>query len=431
MEHGLRAGTLAVVAASIVLWALLSARLIRWSITAPIFFVVLGLVTAHGPVTLVHIQLRSSTILGLVELTLAVVLFSDASRVNVRTMRGGFAVPLRLLGIGLPLTAGVGIGIAAGLFGGSGLWVAAALGMMVAPTDAALGASIMEDDRVPAVVRRSLNIESGLNDGIATPFVNLFLAGAATSEAVSNLGVGQAAAELVGGAALGVGIGAVGAWLLVRAARAHWSTTGSRALGVLALAVCAYATARQTGTNGFVAAFVAGLAYGSVTPNEEDALFFTEDAGQLLSLLVWFVFGAVMLVPGIRAASWRDLVFAILVLTVARMVPVAIALTGTGFSRSSKAFIGWFGPRGLASVVFGLIAYDTLSSGPAKVVLAATVVTVALSVLAHGLSAGQLAGRYGAAVQRLGPGAPERRRAPTIATRNLSGLGERPRRTDT
>lgn len=335
------------------------------------------------------------------------------------------------MGIGLPLTVGAGIGIAAGLFGGSGIWVAAVLGTMVAPTDAALGAAIMEDDRVPPAVRRSLNIESGLNDGVATPFVNLFLAGAAASEAVSSVGLGQAAVDLVGGAAIGVGIGALGAGLLAWATRSRWSSPGSRALAVLALAVCAYATARQAGTNGFVAAFVAGAAYGSVAPGDGGVLFFTEDAGHLLSLLVWFVFGAVMLVPGVREATWRDLVFAVLVLTVARMLPVAISLAGAGLSRSSTLFIGWFGPRGLASVVFGLLAYDTLSPGPAKVVLAATVVTVAISVLAHGLSAAPLAGRYGASVLRMDAGAPERRGAPAIATRSLSGLRARAGRAPT
>jgi sodium/hydrogen antiporter len=422
MEQGLDAATVSVVAASIVLWGLVSARLTRWDISAPIVFVVLGLVTAHGPVTLVHLNLRSSTIREIAEITLVVVLFSDACRVNVRAMRADFALPVRLLGIGLPLTIGAGVGIAFGLFSGAGIWAVAALGAIVAPTDAALGASIMEDERVPPVVRRSLNIESGLNDGIVTPVVNLFLAGAASSEAVSSLGIGQAAVELVGGAAIGLGIGALGAWLLTRAARARWSSPGTRALAVLALAVCAYAVALQAGTNGFVAAFLAGVAYGTVTPGDDNTLFFTEDAGRLLSLLVWFVFGAVMLVPGVRAAGWRDLVFALLALTVVRMLPVAFSLAGTGLSRSSTAFIGWFGPRGLASVVFGLLAYDTLSSGPARTVLAATVVTVALSVLAHGLSAAPLAGRYGAAVRRLDPSAPERREAPVIATRSLSEL---------
>lgn len=422
MEHGVDAQTVAVFAVGVVLWGVLSARLVRWGVGAPIAFVVLGVVTAHGPLVLVHVQLRSSTIRGVVEATLAVILFSDASRVNVRAMRGGFALPLRLLVIGLPLTIGAGIGAALALFPGTGFWVVAALGAILAPTDAALGAAVMEDTSVPSVVRRSLNIESGLNDGVVTPVVNLLLAGAASSEAVSSLGVGRAAADLVGGAGIGVGIGVVGAWLLAQGARRHWSTPGSRALAVLALAGCAYATALLAGMNGFVAAFVAGAAYGSVTPGDEKALFFTEDAGQLLSLLVWFVFGAVMLVPGLRDATWRDVVYALLALTAVRMLPVAVALAGSGLHRSSVAFVGWFGPRGLASVVFGLLAYDTLRAGPSRIVLATVVVTVAASVVAHGLSASPLAARYASAVARFDPGSPERRVAPAIATRRIDGI---------
>ncbi len=299
--------------------------------------------------------------------------------------------------------------------------MAAAIGAIVAPTDAALGATVMSDERVPSGVRRTLNVESGLNDGIATPFINLFIAGAVTADALSGTHLGAAVTELVGGTLLGVGIGVVGAVLFALARRHRWSEPGFLPLAILALALFAYSTAVVAGVNGFVAAFVAGLAFGTADHhNDEAMLVFTEEAGTLTSLLVWFVFGAIMLVPGLEDVTWRDAVFAVLALTVLRMVPVALALAGTGLDGATVAFVGWFGPRGLASVVFGLVAVDALEPAQSKVVLAAVTLTVALSVLLHGVSASPLAARYGAySSRRHAHDHPVHSHAAPIGTRNL------------
>ncbi len=418
MHADLNLTAVAVVSACVIVWGLVSARLERWDVSAPMAFVVLGVIVTHGPTAIVHFNLHSSTIRSLAEVTLALLLFADASRVNVRALRADAALPARLLGIGLPLTIGAGAAAAALLFGDNGLWVAAAIAAIVAPTDAALGASIMTDERVPSGVRRLINVESGLNDGIATPFVNLFIAGAVTTEAVSGTHLSKAVVELVGGAALGIAVGVAGAVLLALARRHGWSSASVRPLAILALALFAYSSSVVAGTNGFIAAFVAGLAFGTVDHhNDAAALRFTEEAGSLLSLLVWFIFGAVMLVPGIQAAGWRDAVFALLALTVLRMAPVALALAGTGLDRVTTAFVGWFGPRGLASVVFGLIAVDSLAPPQSKVVLAAVTLTVALSVLLHGVSASPLAARYGRYAARLRPEGPEHTDAVPISTR--------------
>jgi NhaP-type Na+/H+ or K+/H+ antiporter len=419
--HDVNLAPLAVISACVILWGLVSARLERWDVSGPITFVVLGLVVTHGPTALIHFSLHSSTIRTLAEVTLALVLFADASRVNLRALRADAAIPTRLLAIGLPLSIAAGALTAAALFGSSGLWVAAAIGAIVAPTDAALGASVMSDERVPAGVRRIINVESGLNDGIATPFVNLFIAGAVTDEGLSGTHLSHAVLELLGGAGLGIAIGAVGALLLALARRTGWSAPSVRPLAILALALFAYSTSVLAGTNGFVAAFVAGLAFGTVDHhNDKAVLRFTEEAGTLMSLLVWFIFGAVMLVPGLEDLNWRDWVFAILALTALRMVPVALSLSGSGLDRATVAFIGWFGPRGLASVVFGLIAVDSLASADSKVVLAAVTLTVALSVLAHGISASPLAAKYGTYASRLHPERPEHAApAAPIGTRTL------------
>lgn len=227
MDQGLDPTALAVIAGCIAVWGLVSARLKRFLVTAPIAFVVLGLVLSHGPTALIHPQLRSSTIRATAEITLAILLFADASRVNARTLVADAAIPARLLGIGLPLTIGAGAALAAGLFSSGGIWVVATIGAIIAPTDAALGAPVMSDERVPTRVRRELNIESGLNDGIATPFVNLFLAGALAAESVSAGGVGKAAVDLLGGAAIGAGVGLAGALLLLLTNRAGWSSPTS------------------------------------------------------------------------------------------------------------------------------------------------------------------------------------------------------------
>jgi len=362
MSHGLDTEVLAVAAASVVVWSLCSQRLERLYISAPIAFVVMGLVVTHGPLAFIHFNPHSETVKSLAEVTLALVLFTDASRVNVHELTRDLGLPVRLLAIGLPLTIGVGTAVAFGIVPGVTLWVAASIGAIVAPTDAALGAAIMGDTRIPNRIRRLLNVESGLNDGIATPFVNLFLAGAVTTEVAHATTVLSAARELLTGAGVGAGVGLVGGWLLARANARGWSDPGFRSLAALGLALVAYGGAIEAHGNGFVAAFVAGMAFGSVVRTDLEPLVdFAEEAGGLLSLMVWLIFGAAMLVPGLEHATWPEFGFAVLALTVVRMVPLAVALMGSGLDRFTVGFIGWFGPRGLASVVFGLIAYDSLS----------------------------------------------------------------------
>ena len=318
-------------------------------------------------------------------------------------------------GIGLPLTIGAGAATAALLFRGSGLWVAAAIGAIVAPTDAALGASIMADERVPSGVRRLINVESGLNDGIATPFVNLFIAGAVTAEAVSGTHLSKAVVELVGGAGLGIAVGVVGAVLLALARRHGWSSPNVRPLAILApgalrLLELGRWRARTASSPPSSPAWPSAP-WTTTTTRPRCA----SPRKRARSSRSWSgsSSGPSCSSRASRASGWRDAVFALLALTVLRMVPVAIALAGTGLDRATVAFVGWFGPRGLASVVFGLIAVDSLAPSESKVVLGAVTLTVALSVLLHGVTASPLAARYGAYAARArsgGSGAHRRRR---------------------
>jgi sodium/hydrogen antiporter len=421
VEGGLDTGALAVVAGCFVLWGLVSSRLERRDVSAPIAFVVLGLLVAHEPLSLLHLSTGSTSIRSITEVTLALVLFTDASRVHLGALRADAKIPLRLLLVGLPLTIGLGTAVAMVIFGGINPWVAAVIGAAVAPTDAALGASIMEDRRVPGRIRRVLNVESGLNDGIATPFVNVFIVGAVGAEVVhAGHTVGGAAAELGIGVLAGGGLGLTGGGALHWARRRGWAAGSFEPIAVLALALFAYALTIELGGNGFVGAFIAGLAFGSTASDDEaKSTVFATDIGELLSLLVWFLFGAVMLVPALRDATWRDGLYAALALTRVRMLPVAVSLWRSGLSRATVAFIGWFGPRGLASVVFGLLTFDALSKSDGELALPAISLTVLLSVVAHGISASPLASRYAAHVQALGEHRPEHRDSPRLRTRSV------------
>ena len=384
-----------VIGISLTLWGVFGGRVERFNVTGPMAFVLAGLVVNNGPWALTHIAIHSSTAKELAEFTLALVLFSDASRLSAKTLRTDAGLSFRLLGVGLPVTMVVGTLVAIVTLPGVSWWIAALVAAIVAPTDAALGASIMTDERVPSIVRRVLNIESGMNDGIATPFVNMFLAGALSAEAVLRHGAAAAARELSIGLAVGVGVGCAGA-LLLRLARHHeWSSPGLEPIAGLGLALVSFTGSVYGGGNGFIAAFVAGMAFGTIVrTSPESVVRLTSETGEVLSLVVWFTFGAVMLVPGLHHATWGEALFAMLSLTIARMLPVALSLIGSHFDRSTVAFIGWFGPRGLASIVFTLLAIDELVPSAGKTVLSAATVTITMSVVAHGVAAGPLTNRY-------------------------------------
>jgi sodium/hydrogen antiporter len=298
--------------------------------------------------------------------------------------------------VGLPLTIGLGTLLALALFGGMNIWLALLVGAALAPTDAALGAGVMLNRAVPARIRRVINVESGLNDGIATPFVLIALAGAGTAAHESGTGPGGAVAELALGLVIGVAVGGVGGWLVRQARRRDWVAEGFAGAAVLGLAVCAYASAVAAHGNGFIAAFAGGVAFGTTAGRRGEPLVpFVEETGALVSLLVWLAFGAVAIAPALASLTWQVVVYAVLSLTVIRMAPVALALAGAGLGRAAIAFVGWFGPRGLASVVFALLALEDLSEHVARSAVAVITVTVLLSVLAHGASAEPLARRYG------------------------------------
>ena len=384
---------LAIVAALVFGWGTLSARLERFDVTAPIVFVLAGLLLTHGPLAVLGFTPSDELIKTLAEFTLALVLFSDASRVGLHELRADSGLYLRLLGVALPLTIALGTLLALALTGTS-IWLALLVGAALAPTDAALGAGMMANPVVPARIRRLINVESGLNDGIATPFVSVAIAGVAGGHGTAH-GPAAAMAELVLGVGVGVAVGGVGGLLVNAARRRGWAAEGFGGAAVLGLAVCAYASAVAMHGNGFIAAFVAGLAFGTAGGRRGEPLVpFVEETGALVSLLVWLAFGAVELVPAVESLTWQMVLYAILSLTVVRMVPVLAALTGARLDWATSILVAWFGPRGLASVVFALLALEELGRPTAGRAVAVITITVVISIVAHGATAEPLARRY-------------------------------------
>jgi NhaP-type Na+/H+ or K+/H+ antiporter len=379
-------------------WGVFSARLGKADLSAPIVFVVVGVLLSEV-MDVIHPDVSDETIKVLAELTLVLVLFADAARVGLRELRSDLGLYARLLGLGLPLTILAGTISAMVLFDGMGFWVALLIGAALAPTDAALGASVMTDPAVPMRVRRVLNVESGLNDGIATPVVTVAIAGAAL-EGAHAPSVGGALVDLAIGLAVGIAVGLIGGRAMRMARRRDWASEDLAGPAVLALSLVAYAGTLVLDGNGFVAAFVGGLLFGNFAGRGgAKEVFYVEQTAGLISLMTWLLFGAVAVPIVWREAEWQIVVYAVLSLTIIRMLPVLLSLLGSGLSRPTVAFVGWFGPRGLASIIFALIALEDLH-GVADLAVAVIGTTVLLSVLAHGLSAKPLAARFGAITAR-------------------------------
>jgi len=388
---------LAIVAAAVLAVAATSRWLTDTPVTAAMMFVAIGVLVGPLVIDGVDAAPAGTAVRTLAEATLAVVLFADASRIKLRALASEYAVPARLLGIGLPLTIVVGVALAVTLFTGLNLAEAIVLSVVLAPTDAALGQAVVTEPRLPSRIRQGLNVESGLNDGICVPLLLIALAladvedHATTSHHAISVVAEEIGYGIVGGVAAGLGVAAVVAW-----AHRRDLITGSWLQVIpIAGAALAYGIAIALGGSGFIAAFVAGAIFGALVPEEsEEASRLNEELGGLLGGLTFLVFGAVLLGPALEHLTWQIVLYAVLSLTVIRMLPVAISLIGTGATWRTVAFLGWFGPRGLASIVFAMISLQDAHLAHIQTILFASYVTVGLSVFAHGASAAPLAARY-------------------------------------
>lgn len=390
-------------------YGLVSARLERTPVTAPIVFTLAGIA---APRLLPELRDRTAdpdVLLKIAEAGLVLLLFTDASRTDLGLLRSIRNLPARLLSIGMLLTLVLGALGAVALLPALSLWEAGILSAILAPTDAGLGQVVVTSEKVPMRIRQALNVEAGLNDGLSVPFLLFFLALAKSAGKGGSESLFRFVVEQLGfGAAIGLAVGLAGGWLIGWAHRRDAISHAFRQIAVVALPLFCAVASEAAGASMFIAAFVCGLAVQvGFREAGQTSVEFTEEWGQVLNLFVFFLFGVVV------AREARDVglamaAYAVLSLTVVRMLPVAVALLGTGLHRATVVFMGWFGPRGLASIVLCLVYLEGASGMPGEATIRLTVVaTVLLSIFAHGLTAQPGIAAYARRLAALGADAPE------------------------
>lgn len=399
MDASLIYQNLAVLAAFLLIYSLIAGRFESRLINGPLLFLLMGWLLGSGGLGLLSLSINSNGIKLLAELTLVIVLFSDAANTNWQVLAANRALPMRLLLIGLPLT----------LIGGTlfGLWLypdlplleIAILSTILAPTDAALGKAVVSNPAVPAPIREGLNQESGLNDGICVPVLLLLLALIAPTEQHAGTGM-LAVTLLLEEIGIGLLVALVLASLTIRLLKTSylngWQLPLWRQLTMPGLALLCFALAQTLGGSGFIAAFVGGLLIGHRLGEHKHAYMDScEGYGDLLSVVIWMVFGATLMPMLPELLHWQYWLYAAASLTLLRMLPVWLSLLGTGLKPELKLFIGWFGPRGLASIVFAVMV---LQHEPAllgqKPIIATVLCTIVLSVILHGISANPWVRRF-------------------------------------
>ena len=389
--------SLAVIAMVVIGYAGVSRRLEGSIVSAAMVFVTAGLIAGPEVLGWLDLQIGSQGVRVLAEATLTLVLFADASRIDMRLLRREVGLPVRLLGIGLPLTIAAGTVLAAAVLTRLTWAEALVLAIVLAPTDAALGQAVVTDKRLPSRIRQGLNVESGLNDGICVPLLFIALAMAEAEENILSVsGAVHIVLEEIGYGILGgVAAGAIAA-LVLRFAHAR-RLVAEDWLQVIPLAgaALAYGIAATLGGSGFIAAFVGGLVFGALHRGEDSEVTYLTDAtGLVLAGVTFVVFGAVALGPNLHVVDWQIALYAVLSLTAIRMIPVWLALLGSGARPPTAAYTGWFGPRGLASIVFAVLVLEGSELEHIETMVAAVAITVALSVFAHGVTAVPLTTAY-------------------------------------
>ncbi len=396
----LTVSTLLIVLAAIAAYALVSRRLEASILSLPMLFTGLGLLLGGLGLDLVPMGHEHEIVHLIAEITLILVLFSDASSVKLKTLRGNFAIPSRMLLIGMPLTIFLGTLVAKSVSPDQPWALAILVAAILTPTDAALGQSVVSSPNVPARLRQSINVESGLNDGLALPVVLVAAIMAAQSAGIHGEGAPENLAlftllQVTLGPLVGIALGYGAAKLLDLAVEKKAATTVAQGLYFLSIAFLCYFGAEAIGGNGFIAAFVGGLVFGNAL--KAPSMFiheFMEGEGQLLTLATFLVFGAVLAPIGIEHATPLTVTLAVLFLTVVRIIPIFLSVSGLGLSTYEKFFLGWFGPRGLASILFALLVLERFPVPGAEELTACVVLTVLFSIVLHGITAVPFSNRF-------------------------------------
>jgi NhaP-type Na+/H+ or K+/H+ antiporter len=379
----------------VIVYSLLTKAISRTVLTLPIIFMVLGYIASSPMNALASPEILHEFSRLLAEITLVLILFADASHVRFSKLKGSFHYPLRMLVIGMPLTIAFGT-LVVYLISPAGLAMALLTAAVLTPTDAALGQTVVSSPDVPVRLSQTINIESGLNDGLALPFILLgaILASAGMEQAQTDGLAVSALLQIVLGPLVGVAVGWCVAKALDLALDRDWVAESAQGVVFLATAFAAFLLAELVGGNGFIAAFVGGAVFGNIFRHDLHFISeFMESQGQILTMSAFFIFGALLLPDGLAHMTPNAVIIAVLFLTVIRMGPIFLSLMGSGLNAPEKLFLGWFGPRGIASILFTLIMMDEFDFPNENELLACVSMTVFLSILLHGLSAAPLAKR--------------------------------------
>ncbi len=382
------------------LYSLISDRIERLSLSGPIVFVAVGVLL--GPLGLDWFSPTGEGFNGkaLIDITLALFLFVDAASADLNVLRRNWRIPGRMLGLGLPISMVLGTLLAVLLFPALSYFEAAILGVMLAATDAALGKAVVTNQNVPAHLREGLSAESGLNDGLCVPFLLLFVA---LEQGSAHRGEGVALELLSEEIGIGLLVGAVLAIAAAKAVhfarKAGWLGHVWQQLSVPALAVLVFAVAQGLHGSGYIAAFVGGVCFRAAMKEDvHEMLVPAEGIGELLAMMAWVLFGMMLVPAALPHIGWAEVCYAVLSLTIVRMLPIILSLSGSGEPMASKAFLAWFGPRGLASLAFATIVWSAQTPA-AGTLVAVTIVTVGISLVVHGVTAKPFAQRLSAHYQ--------------------------------
>ena len=386
---------LAILAAFAFLFSVIAGRIERSAITGPMIYVLFGLLAGPMVFGFLKMDVQAVELRVIADLTLALVLFIDAANADLSTLRTHAIIPRRMLLIGLPLAIALGIGAGWVIFPELGFYEVCLLATMLAATDAALGKGVVTNQAVPARLREGLNAESGLNDGMCVPVLLVFLV-LATGESHGEGGTAQALTLVAEEIGIGAAVGLVFAYFAVKilriALKRGWFTDIWAQIPVIGLALACFATADRLHGSGYIAAFLGGLLFGHMTRRTHELVQAGEGVAELLAMLTWVVFGAVAVGQSWVVMTWPVLLYSLLSLTVIRMLPNILALTRSGEGWEPKFFLAWFGPRGLATIVFFVIVADANLPGE-PIIQSVVVCTITLCIFAHGVTANAWAKR--------------------------------------
>ena len=381
------------------LYGLVSRLAERSPITAPMVFVAIGILASPLVTGILSVKIDAGVVQVIASVTLVLVLFVDASTISVPSLIRERRLPMRLLLIGLPLTMLFGSIAGFLVFSDMRFWVVLLMAFILSPTDAALGQAVLTNPAIPERIRRAINVESGLNDGMSLPPILVCIAALSetgSAQSGTDYWINFMVKQLILGPVAGIFVGWFGGLLVDKASRAGWMNETYQRLSSASLAVIAYASAEAMHGNGFMAAFFSGLALGTRTPAVRERIHeFAEAEGQQLALFIFLMLGLILIPVTLPYWDIRAWIYAVLSLTVIRMAPVALSLIGAKLDRPSVNFIGWFGPRGIASILYLLIVVGRIGKTGYEYMLSVIVLTVLLSVFLHGISAVPLANIYG------------------------------------